>query len=338
MCALDKALIRERRLTFLRKVAKCSRMPKGLLVHNTKAGSLDEELLPKLVSALGEVVSVDIGQLGEAGDALQYAEDNHCEWIAVAGGDGSVERVASNLIDTTFPLGIISAGTFNNFARSLDLPLDPIEACHVILAGNVQPTDVGFANGKPFFECLGSGLDAALYPLGEEIKSGRLHRSLDFIRRAYRYRRQKFVLALDRPACDALVRGSTNESNRLIHFLKRNRRSNLTLSALMLPVSNGPYFGMNFAVAPEQRMDDGLLTVSVFSRYSKLQLWWHFASIAFGRRQYSPKSITFRVAKLQVDGPRKLPVHLDGSPQQDFWPFDAECKKGALRVFRKTRH
>src|SRR6476646_1318616 len=50
----------------------------------------------------------------------------------------------------------------------------PIEACHVILAGNARPTDVGSANGKPFFECVGSGLDAALYPLGEEIKSGRV--------------------------------------------------------------------------------------------------------------------------------------------------------------------
>ena len=40
-------------------------------------------------------------------------------------------------------------------------------------------------NEKPFFECVGSGLDAALYPLGEEIKSGRVHRLIDFMRRAY---------------------------------------------------------------------------------------------------------------------------------------------------------
>ena len=160
-------------------------MRKGLLIHNPKAGSLDVELLPKLISALGEVVSLDIEQLGEAGGPLQYAEANHCDWIAVAGGDGTVESVASNLVGTPFPLGIIPAGTFNNFARSLDLPLDPLEACHVILAGNARPTDVGFANEKPFFECVGSGLDAALYPLGEEIKSGRVHRLIDFMRRAY---------------------------------------------------------------------------------------------------------------------------------------------------------
>ena len=97
-------------------------MQKGLLIHNPKAGSRGIDLLPKLVSALGEVVSVNIEQLREAGLALQYAEANHCDWIAVAGGDGTVESVASSVVDTTFPLGIIPVGTFNNFARSLDLP------------------------------------------------------------------------------------------------------------------------------------------------------------------------------------------------------------------------
>jgi diacylglycerol kinase (ATP) len=312
-------------------------MARGLLIHNLKARSLDAELLPKLVAALGEVASASVEELGEAGGPLQYAKANRCDWIAVAGGDGTVESVASALVGTPLPLGIIPAGTFNNFARSLDLPLDPIEACEVILAGNARPTDVGIANGRPFFECLGSGLGAALYPLSEEIKLGRLHRVVDLLRRAYRFQRQKFVLKLDRPTCNALSHATANESQRLVRLLERNRTSRLTLSALMLIVSNGPFFGMNFAVAPHERMDDGLLTVSVFSRYSKVQLWWHFSSIAFGRRQYSPKSIALRVARLQVSGPRKLPVHLDGLPQEDLWPLDIECSKGAVRVFRKAK-
>jgi diacylglycerol kinase (ATP) len=312
-------------------------MPGGFLIYNQKAGSLDGAILPKLVSALGEVIARDIEELGDAKNALRYARTHHCKWIAVAGGDGTVESVASAMLGTPLPLGVIPAGTYNNFARNLDLPLDPLEACQVIVEGNARPIDVGFANGKPFFECLGSGLDAALFPLGEEIKSGAVHRVIDLLRRAYRFRRQKFVLTLDRPAGDALAHMPTNESRRLFHVLTRSQRSSISLSALMVIVSKGPYFGMNFAVAPNQRMDDGLLTVSVFSRYSKLQLWWHFASIAFRRREYRPKSIGFRVARLQIGGPRKLPVHLDGTPQKGLWPLDVECRKGALRVFRKTK-
>jgi diacylglycerol kinase family enzyme len=312
-------------------------MSRGLLIHNTKAGSLNRALLSKIVAALGEVIPYDIGELGSANDALPYARSHHCEWIAVAGGDGTVESVASAILGTQIPFGIVPVGTYNNFARSLDLPVDPIEACKVIVAGNTQAVDVGCANGRPFFECLGSGLDAALYPLSEEIKSGRVHRIIDFLHRAFRFPRQTFSLTLDRPVNAALVHASKNESRHLYHLLTRDRRSRITLPALMVTVSNGPFFGMNFAVAPHERMDDGLLTVSIFSRYSKLQLWWHFASIAFGRREYSPKSIAFRVGKLQLGGARKLPVHLDGNPQEDLWPVDIECRKGALRVFKKSK-
>lgn len=312
-------------------------MSRGLLIHNTKAGSLNPELLSKIVAALGDVVPRDIAEIENADDTVSYAKSRQCEWIAVAGGDGTVESIASTMVGTEIPLGVIPAGTYNNFARSLDLPVDPIEACQVIVAGNARLVDVGYANGRPFFECLGSGLDAALYPLGEEIKSGRVHRVIDFLRRAYRFPRQIFSLTFDRPVSHALAHTSNNESRRLFHVLTRNRRSKITLSALMVTVSNGPFFGMNFAVAPHERMDDGLFTVSVFSRYSKIQLWWHFAAIAFQRHEYCPKSIAFRVAKLQIDGPRALPVHLDGTPQHHLWPLDIVCTQGALCVFRKPK-
>jgi len=304
---------------------------KGLLIYNPKAGSHSDELLKTLIDNLPEAEPVPVDLLGDVAErARPYS------WVAAAGGDGTVESIASALIGKNIPFGVIPAGTYNNFARSLGIPLDPVEACDVIKTGRPRPIDVGFANGKPFFECLGSGLDAALYPFGEQIKSGKLHRWYDLLRRAYRYPRQTFNLTLDRPVCDALVRGSTNESHQLVHLLKKKHGNEILLSALMLTVSNGPYFGMNFNVAPEQRIDDGMLTATVFSRYSKLQLWWHFLAIAFGRREYCPKAIAFRVSKLQVSGPKRLPVHLDGTPEKGLWPLDIECKKGAVSIFRKS--
>lgn len=309
-------------------------MAKGLLIHNPAAGNLESDLVPRLAEALGTVDVVSVQDLGPAENAPTRARQGHCEWIAVAGGDGTVESIAAALIGTSLPLGVLPAGTYNNFARSLNLPLDPLEACTVIRNGIPRPVDAGMADGQPFFEALGAGLDAALYPLGEEIKSGRLERWIDLFRKAHRYPPQTFTLTLDRPAPQALVRGSANEHRRLVRRLTRHQAAELTLSALMLTVSNGPYFGMNFAVAPRQRMDDGLLTVSVFSRYSKLQLWWHFFSIAGGRRPYLPKSVTFRVARLTLSGPRPLPIHLDGTPQDGPWPVEIHCLPGAVQVFQ----
>src|ERR1700752_5222642 len=116
-------------------------MSRGLLIHNTKAGSLNPTLLSKIVAALGDAVPRDIAELEGAADAVPYARSQRCEWIAVAGGDGTVERIASTMVGTEIPLGVIPAGTYNNFARSLNLPVDPIEACQVIAAANVQPVD-----------------------------------------------------------------------------------------------------------------------------------------------------------------------------------------------------
>lgn len=311
-------------------------MSKGLLIHNPKAGSHDAELIPQLTSALGGAEDITFEELGKPEDLPARIRSAGYSWVAVAGGDGTVEAIASALIDTGIPLGVIAAGTYNNFARSLDLPLDPLEACAVITSGNARPIDVAFANGHPFFESLGAGLDAALYPMGEEIKSGKLHRLLDFFKRAYGYRHQVFTITLDRPLNEALTCDHPNSSRRLLKRLRKISSNEITLKALMLTVSNGPYFGMNFAVAPDQLMDDGQVTVTIFSRYSKLQLWWHFASIAFGRREYHPKSIAFRGKTLQITGPRRLPVHLDGTPQEDLWPLQVECRQGALTVFRPS--
>jgi len=303
----------------------------GLLVFNPKAGAQNPELLPELASSLWNVVTASIEEC-ESG-VLDRIRAEGCEWVAVAGGDGTVEFIARELLGSDVPLGIIPVGTYNNFARSLALPLEPAAACEVIRAGHAEPVDVGFVNGRPFFECVGAGLDAALFPYGEEIKSGRFTGAIDLLKLAFRYPKHRFTLRLDTPACDALVHTASRESRRAIKRLCRHRESVIHLKGFMVTVSNGAYYGMNFTVAPDQRMNDGMLTVTVFSRYSKIQLWRHFLTIAFGRKEYCPRSIAFCVRKLEITSSRVLPVHLDGSPE-DLWPISIECRPGCLKVFR----
>ena len=129
-------------------------------------------------------------------------------------------------------------------------------------------------------------LRCCLYPLGEEIKSGRLSRLIDFLRRAYRSRHQRFVLALMRPAREALARGIGGESRVLVHLLEGNQKSTVTLSALVLIVSSRPYFSMNFAMAPHEPID------AVYSQFRFSAVTVNFKSggilpqMAFGRPEY----------------------------------------------------
>ena len=91
--------------------------------------------------------------------------------MIAAGGDGTIHAVATGLIGSQSTLGIIAAGTMNNLAHSLSIP-DTIEgACKVIANGIARSIDVGIINQHNFLEVAGIGLEAALFPAAEEIKS-----------------------------------------------------------------------------------------------------------------------------------------------------------------------
>ena len=73
---------------------------------------------------------------------------------------------------TDSTLAIVPFGTFNNLALSLKLPLDPEAVCDLIEAGLTRRIDVGMADEQhAFFEAAGVGVDADLFPIGEEVKA-----------------------------------------------------------------------------------------------------------------------------------------------------------------------
>lgn len=305
----------------------------GYFLYNATAGSAAAhpaaELLD-LLKARGEDVELHEFREGERPrDLVSNAVAAGAAWVAVAGGDGTIEDAARALVGTQVPLGIIPCGTYNNFALSTGTPMDPCDACRTIAAGKTRSMDVGHLDDEPFFECVGVGLDAALFPLGEEIKSGGVLRWLDLLHRAYQYRRRKYQLIFDRPVGEAVAEDL--QRRHFSHHLRRVRRHSLNVRALMITVSNGPYYGMNFTVAPTASVNDGFLTVSVFKRFNKLSLFWHFLSISFGRRVVSPELLTFRAKSIEIRG-SKQPVHRDGNPQEN-WPLKIDLRENALTVF-----
>jgi diacylglycerol kinase (ATP) len=309
----------------------------GLLIYNASAGTAAKHPPEQLLEALrANGAEVRLHEFAESDDPAQIASTAIAEgahWIAVAGGDGTVEAAARPLLGTEVPLGIIPCGTYNNFALSASIPADPVEACRLIAGGITRAVDVGLVNGEPFFECVGIGLDAALFPLGEEIKSGAVAKTWALFRRAASYPLHRFTIELDRPFGQALQpNASTHSERRLFRAFHSIRRHRVRVRALMLTVSNGPYYGMNFTVAPDAHIDDGQLTVAIFKRYSKLQLWWHYFSIRAGRKVYSPRLITLQTGRIRISHPQRQQVHADGS-EITTWPVDISLRRGALRVF-----
>jgi diacylglycerol kinase family enzyme len=81
--------------------------------------------------------------------------------LVAAGGDGTVNAVASALVHSSAALGVIPAGTLNHFARDLSIPLDLSGAAECVNSGRAIQTDVGCVNGHFFINNSVLGL----YPI-----------------------------------------------------------------------------------------------------------------------------------------------------------------------------
>ncbi len=259
-----------------------------------------------------------------AGDiATELVEAGH-KRIFVAGGDGTVSLVASAVAQTPATLGIIPLGTFNNISRSVGIPEDMEAACDTAANGREFIMDAGCCgDDRLFFEAVGCGLDAAVFPAGEEIKNGNWLQVWRVLRVTMAYQMAAISLKFDRPVSEATVlRG---------HRYRKRTHHTLRLRALLVVVANGPYYGAGMTVAPGARLDDGLLTINVYRHFSKLALIRHFMGIGRGNYQYSPKVESFTAAEVTLTSKPSLPIHADGSPIGNS-PETIKIVPNALRV------
>jgi diacylglycerol kinase (ATP) len=117
-----------------------------LVITNADAGTADDEALETALAILRKKCSVDVqatSQPGQLDGVLQRAGSRR---IVVAGGDGSLHAVIAALyrrreLDHAV-VGLLPMGTGNDFARSVQIPLDVEEAAHVVLSGDVRRMDL----------------------------------------------------------------------------------------------------------------------------------------------------------------------------------------------------
>jgi diacylglycerol kinase family enzyme len=132
------------------------------VIVNTSAGSADKTtLLDKLTERLREDSRWRISLANSGAKLLALANQaarRDSQTIVAAGGDGTVNTVASVLVGTTKNLGILPMGTLNHFAKDLNVPTDIEAAIQTIEAGNIVTVDAGEVNGLIFINNSSLGL------------------------------------------------------------------------------------------------------------------------------------------------------------------------------------
>jgi diacylglycerol kinase family enzyme len=140
-----------------------------VVILSSKAGSVTPEVEAKIRKAFEDSLIVEFDPKMDLEKLLAPTSK-----VVVAGGDGTIGWVVRRLVETKNPLGIISMGTFNNFARSLHLPTTIDAAIRVVKEGTPHPITLGRVNGTIFLEATAIGL------FGETIAAGDAAKDLAF--------------------------------------------------------------------------------------------------------------------------------------------------------------
>lgn len=169
------------------------------------------------------------------------------DFVIVGGGDGTLNAVVDSLVETNLPLGILPLGTANDLARTLNLPFTMKEACDVIGAGKMKSIDLGWVNGKYFFNVASMGLSV---DITEKLSRG--------------IKRRWGILAYGITALQVI--GATRPFRATIKV----DGETFSVKTVQIAVGNGRYYGGGMAIANDAAIDDQRLDL-----YSiELKHWW----------------------------------------------------------------
>lgn len=140
--------------------------PDICIVLNTRSGKKRSGVLAQLEAAMdrhrGRFALRIVPKGGDpVSEAERAAADGHATLVA-AGGDGTISAVAGVAHRHGLRLGVVPMGTFNYFARGLDLPEEPEAALDLIATGTTRSVPVGEINGKLFLNNASLGLYPAI--------------------------------------------------------------------------------------------------------------------------------------------------------------------------------
>ncbi len=233
--------------------------------------------------------------------------------IVAAGGDGTINLVASLVVESGLTFGVIPLGTFNYFARDLGIPLEPRAAATALATGRVKRVHVARVNGHLFLNNASFGLYRKLLEERERTKR--------------RFGRYKVVAVVS-----ALV-----TLLRFRHTYSLQLESDGKPSVIRTPML---FFGLNalqlenLDLGVASCSEAGLLAVIALQPTSRWQLLGLALRGALHGLRDSPALRCHCAARVEVSlpGRRSTRVAVDGETIECRLPLCFEVLRGALPV------
>jgi YegS/Rv2252/BmrU family lipid kinase len=226
-------------------------------------------------------------QSRSAAKIAKKAMEKNMDIIVAVGGDGTINEIASQLVNTNTVLAIIPCGSGNGLARDLGIPLHYRKALQQINILKTKKIDTGVCNNQYFFSLAGVGFDAKV---AYDFNKGKQRKFLGYVwsvvRACFTMKEQYYEMELD--------------------------HEKITDKFFFITIANGSQWGYNIKVAPNAKLDDGVFSV-IFCKKPSL-----FSLIPFGikilsSRIEASKYVTLKSSSnITIHSNQKFYYHIDG--------------------------
>ena len=247
---------------------------------------------------------------GHATELARAARADGAELVLSVGGDGTALETARGLIGSDCPLGVIPAGTGNDFVKTLGIPQEPLAALSHILAHPARKTDVGEINGRVFLNEIGTGFDVSVLDHAEKAKKycrGLLPYLYGVVKTLFRFRSVPITFSIE---------GGEEK----------------TLDAFVIGAANGGMIGGGIPIAPDAKADDGLLDIVIVQKIPRAKLLARLLGLMRKKVLAFPETLYFRASSIIFSMPN-MRLNIDGEivPEEK---AEARIIPGALLIRR----
>jgi diacylglycerol kinase (ATP) len=271
------------------------------LVVNPSAGhGRAGRLLPRVTAALVAGLPSDSLRVVQAGswsearlrcieaveNAREAATEGRVDSLLVMGGDGMMHLGLNAAAGTQVPLGLIPAGTGNDFCRGVGAPTKALAAVQTIIAGHLRRIDLMSVTGKL--------LDGAEHRWVGSIVSTGFDGRVGY--RANHLKHNLGALGYAASALAELSRFDPLPYRLLIDGVAREQ------TAMFIAVGNAGWFGGGMQGCPNADVSDGLLDITVINPVSRATLLRLLPTMFTGGFVKDPAVELLRAKEVVVDG------------------------------------
>lgn len=242
-----------------------------------------------------------------ATDLARQAVDDGCELVVAIGGDGTMNEVATALVDSPAVFGLIPCGSGNGLGRHLGIHQSGQGAFRTLVEGHPMAIDTGMINGFPFFCAAGMGFEALIA--------------------------SRFSLLTSRGFAGYLRSSAAAWwSYQPEHYVLHHQGQTLSVEAFTLTVANSSQYGNNAYIAPDASVHDGLLDLTAVPRvnaFNAVPLIWRLFNGSINR----VASVTQRQGdRFVIERTKPGWIHTDGEPRATTARLEISIKPRSLRI------